>query len=180
MDMRMRLLFSSLFALVFAAAGAVGAFAGSGNNAGNSGSTSVQCVVDDGVQVPSSEFLEGPEFSTITVSPTKLWPPNGKMQTIGVSMSFNDDEPDTQTVTILSIGSDQGSSADWTGVGNSATGTADGSTISTSVQLRAQRDDAIQAGRTYDITVQCAEGGTTPGPQNQVTVQVTVPHDQGN
>ena len=97
-----------------------------------------------------------------------------------LSSEVADDESDSQTLTVLSISSNQGTSADWSGVGNSATGAADGSTIKTSVQLRAQRDDTDLAGRTYNVTLQCADGGTAPGPQNQVTVQVTVPHDQGH
>lgn len=179
--MSRRLVLMVFVVSALAAAGAVGAFGAGGNNSQDSGITSAQCVVDDGLQGPSIENIEAPEYSTITVSPTKLWPPNGKMQTIGVSMSYNDtDDTDTQSLTVLGISSDQGTSADWSGVGNTVSGPADGSTISTSVNLRAARDGTIAAGRTYNITVQCAEGGTQPGPQNQVTVQVTVPHDQGH
>jgi len=137
-------------------------------------------VVDNGVELPSSEPLEGSESASVTVTPTKLWPPNGKMHTIGLSMAFSDDESDTASLTVLSITSNQGTSADWSGVGNTASGPADGSTISTSVQLRAARDGTNLAGRTYSITLQCGEAGTPPQAVNTVTVQVTVPHDQGN
>jgi hypothetical protein len=173
----MLLLVFGVFAL--AAAGAVAAFAGEVNNKGDTGTTTVQCLADDGSQ-PAGEPFESPEYATITVSPTTLWPPNEKMQTIGLSMSFTDDEPDTQSLTVLSITSNQGTSGDFSGVGNSVSGTADGSTISTSVQLRATRDDTDQAGRTYTLTLQCGEDSVTPGPQNTVTVEVTVPHDQDN
>jgi hypothetical protein len=165
-----------VFAL--ASAGAVGAFAGGGNNKGDSGTATVQCLADDGSQ-PAGEFFESPEYATITVSPTTLWPPNDKMQTIAISQSFTDDEPDTQSLTVLSITSNQGTSDNWSGVGNSASGPADGSTISTSVQLRAQRDDTDPGGRIYTLTLQCGEDSVSPGPQNTVTVDVTVSHDQG-
>lgn len=177
--MRHRMFLTLAVGFAVVGAGAVGAFAGGGNNTGDSGTTTVQCLTDDGVQGPSSEPIEGAEYSSITVSPTTLWPPNNKMQTIGLTMNFSDDEPDSATLTVLSISSNQGSSADWSGVGNSASGNADGSNISTSVQVRAQRDGNDLAGRTYNITLQCADGGTAPGPQNTVTVQVKVPHDQG-
>ena len=144
---------------------------------GNSGSASAQCLTDDGAQ-SSNEPSEAPEYSTITVSPTTLWPPNHRLQTVTLTMNFTDDEPDSATLTVLSITSDQGSSADWSGVGNSATGPADGSDITTSVQVRAERNGASLAGRTYSIMVQCADGGTPPQAQNTVTVQVNVPHDQ--
>lgn len=173
--MTTRLVLMVFVASALVAAGAVGALGAGGNNVLDHGTATVQCLVDDGGQT-SSEPGESPEYSTVTVSPTILWPPNGEMQTIGLSMSYNDPEDaDTQSLTVLDISSNDGTSADWSGIGNTVSGPADGSTISTSVQVRAARSDTAAEGRTYDITLQCAEGNTPPQGQNQVTVHVHIP-----
>jgi hypothetical protein len=123
-------------------------------------------LVDDGSQ-PRTEPGESPEFSTVTITPTGLNGGNGKLRTVGISMSFTDDEPDTASVTVLSI---SGSSSNYSGVGNSAGGPTDGTLIKTSAQLRAT------PGNSYDVIVQCSEAFPMP-PQsfNQVTFHVTVP-----
>jgi hypothetical protein len=125
-----------------------------------------QCLVDDGNQLPSSEPPESPEFATVKINLSGLNGGNGKLRQIPISMTFTDDEADTASVTVLSISGDP---ADSSGVGNSASGPADGTEINTALMLRAT------PGNTYTVTVQCADGGTTPQTQNQVSFQVTVP-----
>src|SRR5438874_9828223 len=79
---------------------------------------------------------------TITWSPTTLWPPNHKMQTITVNYTDNDGDGDSTAVTIGAITDDQvaadGSEAvgsgqpadqqgpDWSGTGNTGTATDPG------------------------------------------------------
>jgi hypothetical protein len=124
-----------------------------------------QCLVDDGSQ-PSSEPGESPEFATVKINPTGLNGGNGKLRTVPVTMTFTDDEADTAAVTVLAI---SGNASDSSGIGNSASGPADGTPISTTLQLRAT------PGNTYDVTIQCSEAPTPPEGQNQVTFQITVP-----
>ena len=139
---------------------------------------------------------------TVTWSPTTVWPPNHKMQTITISYTAPADTPDTSdttTITVDSIVDDQAGAdgsgelngsgqptaqqgLDWGGIGHSAT-SPEGQTATTTALVRAERSGLMKSGRTYTITVSCSEktGGTVPDPteSGMATLTVTVPHDQG-
>jgi hypothetical protein len=139
---------------------------------------------------------------TVTWSPTSIWPPNHKMQTVTINYTAPADSPDTSdttTITVDSVVDDQAGTdgsgelqgsgqptaqqgLDWGGIGNSAT-SPEGQTATTTASVRAERSGLVQAGRTYTITVSCSEqtGGTVPNPMDSgmATLTVTVPHDMG-
>jgi hypothetical protein len=139
---------------------------------------------------------------TVTYTPTTLWPPNHKMQTITITYTDSDGDGDSTRITVGMItdnqaaadGSDElkGSGQptdqqglDWAGTGNTGTGQDGGSAATTTAQVRAERSGTDPAGRTYDIKVTCHDsGGTDPmemaGAMQTVDLFVTVPHDQGN
>jgi len=137
---------------------------------------------------------------TVTWSPTNIWPPNHKMQTVTINYTAPADTPsDTTTITVTAITDNQAGTdgtnelpgsgqptdqqgLDWSGIGNNAT-SAEGETATTTAQVRAERSGLVQAGRTYTIVVNCSEnvGGSVPDPNDSgmATLTVTVPHDQG-
>jgi hypothetical protein len=139
---------------------------------------------------------------TVSYTPTTLWPPNHKMQTITITYTDNDNDGDSTRITVGMItdnqaaadgsGELQGSGQptdqqglDWAGMGNTGTGQDGGSAATTTAQVRAERSGTDPAGRTYDIKVTCNDmGGTSPmemsGVMQTVDLFVTVPHDQGN
>ncbi len=141
---------------------------------------------------------------TVTWSPTTLWPPNHKMQTININYTDNDNDGDSTSITVGMITDNQAASdgtdetvgsgqptaqqgLDWAGTGNSASGTDPG-TDSTTAQVRAERSGTDKSGRTYTIQVTCSDqGGTDPNDPTESTMQmqtvnlaVSVPHDQRN
>jgi hypothetical protein len=177
--------------VVFAALGGFLIFASAKPSyaAKNSGSGSVPCTGTD---------------IDLTYSPTTLWPPNHKMQTITINGTDNDNDSNTatpQTTETFSIGITQitenqsdvpgaGCGAptstqgpDWTGVGNAAMATDPG-TATTTAQVRSERC-GNEGSRVYTITVTCMEmGGNDPnettGRMGSADLTVTVPHDQGH
>lgn len=135
---------------------------------------------------------------TVTWTPTSVWPPNHKMQTVTVSYTAPADLPgDTSTVTIGAITDNQAATdgtgetvgsgqptaqqgLDWSGTGHTAT-VPEGSTATTTAQVRAERSGTDPAGRTYSIQVMCTEANNSvPQPQESgsATITVMVPHDQ--
>ena len=137
---------------------------------------------------------------TVTWSPTTLWPPNHKMQTVSISYVAPADNPgDTTTITVGTISDDQSAAdgsgelngsgnpnegLDWGGSGNHAT-SPEGSPADTTATVRAERSGTDKTGRTYSINVMCTEqDGTTmmadPNGSGMATLTVTVPHDQGH
>ena len=141
---------------------------------------------------------------TVTYSPTTLWPPNHKMQTIDISYSDTDNDGDSTSITVGMITDDQAASdgtdelngsgqptdqqgLDWAGTGNSGSGSDPDTPATTTAQVRAERSGRDKTGRTYDIQVTCSDsGGVDPNEPNEalqemqtVDLFVTVPHDQG-
>src|SRR5947208_5910932 len=135
---------------------------------------------------------------TVTWSPTTLWPPNHKMQTITIGYTDNDNDGDMIGVMVGSIHDNQSASdgsnelkgsgqptdkqgLDWSGSGNMASSTDPG-TATTTAQVRAERSGTSKAGRTYSINVTCSDmGGSNNETEMQtVNLTVTVPHDQGH
>jgi hypothetical protein len=152
----------------------------------NSGSGTVPCTGTD---------------ITLTYSPTTLWPPNHKLQTITITGSDTDADSNTLSPEMFSIGitnitedqsevpgagcgaPDATQGPDWTGIGNAGMATDPGSTTITA-QVRSERC-ANEGARNYTITVTCMEmGGTDAGEvmgrMGSADLTVTVPHDQGN
>ncbi len=141
---------------------------------------------------------------TVTWSPTTLWPPNHKMQTITISYSDTDGDGDSIMITVDMITDDQAMAdgseelngsgqptdkqgLDWAGEGNSASA-SDPGTATTTAQVRSERSGRVKAGRHYDIKVTCNDMGgidladlnELPGQSQTVDLIVTVPHDQGH
>jgi len=132
----------------------------------------------------------------LTWSPTTLWPPNHKMQTITITGTDDDNDGDMFTISVMSITEnptegvagvagcgqpDPQQGLDWSGIGNSADGTDPG-TATTSVQVRSERC-AANGDRTYDIKVMCTDecmGGGMCMSMGTADLTVTVPHDQGH
>jgi len=135
---------------------------------------------------------------TVTWSPTTLWPPNHKMQTINIGYTDNDNDGDTIGVMVGSISDNQAASdgsdelkgsgqptdkqgLDWSGTGNMGSATDPG-TATTTAQVRAERSGTSKDGRTYTINVTCSDMGGSSNEMEMQTVQITVfvPHDQGH
>lgn len=135
----------------------------------------------------------------VTWTPTSVWPPNHKMQTIDIYYDENDEDGDTLTVSVESIGHNQiledGSEMVGSGKPNNGAdftpggpGTAvDPDAAHTTAQIRAERSGTSKAGRTYTITVRCTDAGHPESedqeaeePQTEtIQISVHVPHDQG-
>ena len=135
---------------------------------------------------------------TVTWSPTNLWPPNHKMQTISIGYTDNDNDGDMTGVMVGMISDNQSSAdgsnelrgsgqptdkqgLDWSGTGNMAMG-SDPGTATTTAQVRAERSGRDKSGRVYTIAVMCSDmGGSNMEMEMQtVNITVTVPHDQGH
>jgi hypothetical protein len=130
---------------------------------------------------------------TLSYSPTTLWPPNHKMQTITIIGSDTDADGDMYSITVTNITENQSEvpgmgcgkptdlqGADDSGIGNTSGMVTDPALASTSVQVRSERC-AAEGARTYDITVSCMENSATEMMKSgSVDLIVTVPHDQGH
>jgi len=135
---------------------------------------------------------------TVTWSPTTLWPPNHKMQTITINYTDDDGDGDMISITVDSIRHDQAMAdgseelngsgqptdkqgLDWSGAGNTGMATDPG-TATTTAQVRSERSGRVKAGRHYDIQVTCSDMGGSEMEMDMETVHliVTVPHDQGH
>ena len=170
-----------------AAAGAAAAGSSAGNRTGGTYSTSC----NDG---------------TVSVTPSTIWPPNHKMVTVTITYADTDKDGDSTMITVMSIsdnetvggvelnGSGQPTAQqgpDWSGAGNTGSGSdptsGSATPAQTTAQVRAERSGTGD-GRTYDIKVTCTDsGGTDAGDPSEATMQsqtvdlyVTVPHDQGH
>jgi uncharacterized protein len=112
---------------------------------------------------------KAPEITTVSASPHVLWPPNGRMVPVTVTVSASD-ESGTVTCEITGISSDEPS----TGHGSGRRSPDWIVTGALSAQLRAERDGRGD-GRTYTIAVACrdASGNVDTG-----STTVIVPHDK--
>jgi len=102
------------------------------------------------------------------VSPTELWPPNGRFVDVRV-MGVTDPDGDGVTITITGITQDEPSGDKH---GGCPAGTGVGTAIASLRSARAGQGD----GRVYHITFRAAD---TRGGQCTATPTVCVPHDQG-
>jgi hypothetical protein len=127
----------------------------------------------------------------VTWSPTNLWPPNHKLNTIDIYYTDDDGDGDMTTVEVTGFDSSDGVGDDEiNGSGNTdpdvvpgAPGTAtDPEAAHTTADVRAERSGHSKDGRTYTLDVQCTDSGGSDMEMESETVPitVTVPHDQGN
>jgi len=112
-----------------------------------------------------------PDCSGVTASPTVLWPPNHKLQTVTVAGAT---DPDGDAVTITITGVTQDEPLNGAGDGNTSPDAVAGETAA-QVRLRAERAGGGD-GRVYVVayTATDANGASCSG-----TVTVSVPHDRG-
>jgi hypothetical protein len=127
----------------------------------------------------------------VTWSPTTLWPPNHKMQTITIVYSDTDGDGDSTMVgvtgwsdneTINGVemnGSGQPDPKQAPDVmpGMPGSGKDGGNNATTTAQVRAERSGR-GTGRVYTLQVTCMDSMEMPSMQT-VNITVTVPHDQG-
>jgi len=146
---------------------------------------------------------------TLTWTPTTLWPPNHQMVPVTISYTDTDASNDTPEMTestavmITGVtetdggtttnaltqpgdtlhgsgapGSVQGPDAV---LGATSAGSDPSPAATASVQLRAERagTDGHSGGRVYAISVSCTDSGTEMTSSGSATIDVTVPHDQG-
>jgi len=114
-----------------------------------------------------------PVIDSVSTNPRVLWPPNHKMVAVRVRAVVTDACGPT-TWRIVSVASNEADDA--TGSGNTSPDWR--ITGDHTVQLRAERSGRNKEGRVYTITIQATDaGGNLSDP---ATVEVTVPHDQGN
>jgi len=153
----------------------------SGALAKDSGSFTVGCLTQDTALQTSEGLASGAAAANVTITPAKLWPPNHKFRTEGISMSLAADSssPVDVSITVNDITDDQVSTDD---AGDSGCGaptskqgpdwsptdfsglTATGSLQHTSdtpvaiggVELRAERCAKLGT-RTYELTVTCCD-----------------------
>lgn len=153
---------------------------------GVASTTALQCTVDfmlNGVS-GGAAFVEKdtitpiinqpPVCTSVTATPSALWPPNHKFVTVGLTGAS---DPDGDSVTYVITGVTQDEPINGTGDGDTAPDAAWVSgTGRDKVQLRAERSGTGD-GRVYRIsyTVSDGKGGSCSG-----IAYVGVPHDQGN
>ena len=153
----------------------------SGALAKDSGSFTVGCLTQDTALQTSEGLSAGAAAANVTISPAKLWPPNHKLRSEGISMSLAADASSLVdvSITVNDITDDQVSADD---AGNSGCGaptskqgpdwsptdfsglTASGSLQHVSdtpvaiggVKLRAERCAKLGT-RTYELTVTCCD-----------------------
>ena len=103
-----------------------------------------------------------PVISGLAVNPAVLWPPNHKMVNATLSYSVTDN-CDAQLTPVISVTSNQSGNTDWV------------IQDANDVLLRAERSGSL-GDRVYVITVTVTDSA---GSKTSSSVNVTVPHDQG-
>jgi len=122
-----------------------------------------------GGQVSTCSFNVTVEASDVTIahaaaSPSVLWPPNHKMVDISFDVDLDSECGGPSTFTVVGVTSNESINGDWLISGNGH------------LKLRAERSGNGN-GRIYTIHLR-AENDSGTG--DETTVQVVVPHDQGN
>jgi len=117
-----------------------------------------------------------PPVVTLRMSPSRLWPPNHKMQTVQAVLDIHDACDRAPTVKLVSVTSNEPDN----GLGDGDTsGDISGASLGTddrAVQVRAERAGG-GSGRVYTFTYRVTDAS---GNATQVSATVTVPHDQGH
>ncbi|MGH9798449.1 MAG: hypothetical protein ACRD5D_09885, partial [Candidatus Polarisedimenticolia bacterium] len=143
----------------------------------------VSLVVSDGVDRSEPAMFEFevrdtlPPAAVATASPDILWPPDGRMVLVAVSLEFADACDPAPTVVLRSIASSEAEESGRSGddVAGASFGEDD-----RQVSLRAERAGGgagrePAAGRTYTLTWSIADAA---GNAAVVSTPVTVPHDR--
>jgi len=115
---------------------------------------------------------EPPVIESLTVTPDELWPPNHKMVEVILTVNVTDNCSSEITSKIISISSDEPESG--TGQGDEAPDWE--ITGDLTADLRAERDGEGD-GRVYTLTIECSDEFNN---KSTDTLEVFVPHDQGN
>lgn len=129
------------------------------------------------VKLPSGSNAQGvierqdttPPTLNVSVTPSTIWPPNGKLTSITVSISVIDDYDPTPEVKLESITANEPlTSGD---ISSALVGTDD-----RQFSFAAKRAGGSQTGRVYTITYSATDAS---GNKATATAKVVVPHDQG-
>lgn len=119
--------------------------------------------------VPLERLDTTPPILSVTLTPTKLWPPNGKLVPITATISVKDDYDPAPEIKLESITPSELSAPD--DIQDATLGTDD-----RQFMLKATRDGNNKAGRVYTVIYSATDAS---GNQSIATATVTVPHDQG-
>lgn len=109
-----------------------------------------------------------PPSLTVSLSPTTIWPPNGKLAPITATLTVKDDYDPAPEIQLISIMSNEG--MDIGDVKDAQPGTDD-----RSFSLAAKRAGNNMTGRIYTVTYSATDGS---GNKATASATVTVPHDQ--
>jgi hypothetical protein len=105
-----------------------------------------------------------PTITNISATPSVLWPPNGRTVRVSVNVGVSDDSDPAPACRITGVTSNES----FLPPGWQITGAL-------TVDLRAERF-GFGTGRVYTLTVVCTNSSKL---QSTTTVNVSVPHDQG-
>jgi HYR domain-containing protein/PKD domain-containing protein len=130
---------------------------------GNTNSCGFQITVQDTMP---------PSITSVTASPSSLWPPDHKMVPVKMAVSATDVCHPTLSCQITSVSSNEPVN----GLGDGNTSPDWNITGSLALDLRAERAGTGR-GRVYTIAVTCTDGS---GNSSTKTTGVTVPHSRGN
>ncbi len=161
-------------ALVLVAAGALASITAAGSTSGSAAAAYYGYCPPGGSAAVYYGYCppvnEPPDCTTVTASPTTLWPPNHKLVLVTVG-GATDPEGGDVTLTITGVTQDEPLNA--TGDGDTSPD-AEAGPAANKVFVRAERAGDGD-GRVYRIAFTAADedGGTCSG-----TVKVGVPHDQ--
>lgn len=109
-----------------------------------------------------------PPTLTVTLSPSKLWPPNEKLVPVTTTITVKDDYDPAPEIQLVSIIANEPLDKD------DAKGVLPG-TDCRQFQLKAEREGKNKAGRIYTVTYSATDGS---GNKTLASATVTVPHDR--
>ena len=112
---------------------------------------------------PSFPAVVPPKISALTATPDVLWPPNGKIVPVALSVTVTDDSDPAPACQISSVTSNEPLEASDVSL-----------TAPLSLSLRADRN-GLGVGRIYSITVKCTNASQLSASS---VVTVLVPHDR--
>lgn len=135
-------------------------------------------VVIDGSITAASERLEQvegpapgvdtlPPILRVAASPESIWPPNGKLHPVSVTLDVSDDTDPAPTARLVSVSCNECAQGDITG--------ADLGGDDRAFFVRGSRSGKSKDGRTYTVTYEAIDAS---GNVAEASVTVSVPHDQ--
>lgn len=117
---------------------------------------------------PMQLIDQTPPALTVTLSPNKLWPPNGKLASITAIITVKDDYDPQPEVILESITANEVLDKD--DIKDAQIGMDD-----RQFQLKAERNGRNKSGRIYTVTYSATDAS---GNKSTASATVTVPHDQ--